>query len=106
MSEKDCHCGCNHDHGIPPELDDLGLDEEELDVMYLTLDDDTELECYVLGVFECEEKEYIALLPKDDEAVILYKYAEVDGEIELGQIESDEEFDKVSKAFNAYSDEL
>ncbi len=77
--------------------------------MFLTLDDDTEMECGILGVFEVEGlegKEYIALLPLEDETVLLYEYKEVGDEIELNVIEDDDEFDKVSNAFyDMYEDE-
>ena len=42
----------------------LGDDEQEMTVT-LTLDDDTELECVVLTIFEAGEREYIALLPME-----------------------------------------
>ena len=101
MSEK-CGCGCGHDH----EHEEDGMD---LETMFLTLDDDTEMECGILGVFEVEGlegKEYIALLPLEDETVLLYEYKEVGDEIELNVIEDDDEFDKVSNAFyDMYEDE-
>lgn len=95
MSEK-CGCGCEHDH-------DHDHEEMGLETMFLTLDDDTELECGVLGVFEVdgvEGKQFIALMPLEDETVLLYEYKEVGEEIELEVIEEDELFDKVSAAFN------
>lgn len=94
MSEK-CGCGCGHDHEHEEDVMDL-------ETMFLTLDDDTEMECGILGVFEVEGlegKEYIALLPLEDETVLLYEYKEVGDEIELNVIEDDDEFDKVSNAF-------
>lgn len=101
MSEK-CGCGCGHDHEHEEDVMDLGT-------MFLTLDDDTEMECGILGVFEVEGlegKEYIALLPLEDETVLLYEYKEVGDEIELNVIEDDDEFDKVSNAFyDMYEDE-
>lgn len=101
MSEK-CGCGCGHDHEHEEEVMDL-------ETMFLTLDDDTEMECGILGVFEVEGlegKEYIALLPLEDETVLLYEYKEVGDEIELNVIEDDDEFDKVSNAFyDMYEDE-
>lgn len=101
MSEK-CGCGCGHDH-------DHEEDVMDLETMFLTLDDDTEMECGILGVFEVEGlegKEYIALLPLEDETVLLYEYKEVGDEIELNVIEDDDEFDKVSNAFyDMYEDE-
>lgn len=99
MSE---HCGCGHDHDHEEEIMDL-------ETMFLTLDDDTEMECGILGIFEVEGlegKEYIALLPLEDETVLLYEYKEVGEEIELNVIEDDDEFDKVSNAFyDMYEDE-
>ena len=98
MSEEKCSCGCGHDH-------DHDMEENELETITLTLDDDTELECAVIGIFdvECiEGKEYIALLPQDDDTVLLYEYKELeDDEIELNTIEDDDEFDKVSAAFDS-----
>lgn len=101
MSEK-CGCGCGHDHEHEEDVMDL-------ETMFLTLDDDTEMKCGILGVFEVEGlegKEYIALLPLEDETVLLYEYKEVGDEIELNVIEDDDEFDKVSNAFyDMYEDE-
>ena len=101
MSEK-CGCGCGHDHEHEEDVMDL-------ETMFLTLDDDTEMECGILGVFEVEGLEgkvYIALLPLEDETVLLYEYKEVGDEIELNVIEDDDEFDKVSNAFyDMYEDE-
>ena len=104
MSEKNCGCGCGHDHDH--DMEELN---EELDTITLTLDDDTELQCSILGVFDVEgieDKEYIALLPEDDETVLIYKYKELENdEIELLTIEDDDEFDKVSAAFDSLFDE-
>ncbi len=81
------------------------MEEQELDTITLTLDDDTELECFVVGIFDVEGiegKEYIALLPQDDDTVLLYEYKELENdEIELNTIEDDDEFDKVSAAFDS-----
>ena len=104
MSEKNCGCGCGHDHDH--DMEELN---EELDTITLTLDDDTELQCSILGVFDVEgieDKEYIALLPEDDETVLIYQYKELENdEIELLTIEEDDEFDKVSAAFESLFDE-
>lgn len=97
-----CGCGCDCDES------DVELDfDDEDDIMYLTLDDDTELECNVLGIFEVEDKEYIALLPIGEEEVIIYEYVELeDEEFELLSIEEEEEFEIVSQAFHAlFSDD-
>ncbi len=96
LNEHGEDCGCGHDH----DLDDM-------EVMYLTLDDDTELECEVLGIFEVEDKEYIALLPLEEEEVLLYEYVELEDEdFDLLPIEDEKEFELISEAFTAlYSDD-
>lgn len=93
MSDDNCNCN-EHDH-------DCGCnqDNEEMREMTLLLDDDKELKCNVLGIFACGEKEYIALLPKDEEDVLLYGFEEKGEEVELTNIEDDEEFDMVSESF-------
>lgn len=98
-------CGCGCDHSEDDHVEEFDLDEED-DIMYLTLDDDTELECKVLGIFEVEDKEYIALLPigeNEEEDVLLYKYIgnEDEEEFELLLIEDEEEFEIVSQSFYA-----
>ena len=77
--------------------------DEEMTVT-LTLDDGTELECVVLTIFEAGEKEYIALLPLDgreaeDGEVYLYRYVEdINGNPDLENIDSDEEYEIVADA--------
>ena len=101
---NDCGCGCGHDHEH-----DHAHEEMEMETMFLTLDDDTEMECGILGIFAVEgiaDKEFIALLPLEDETVLLYEYKEIDeDEVELNVIEDDAEFDKVSEAFYELFDE-
>lgn len=76
----------------------------------LTLDDGTELECVVLTIFEAGEKEYIALLPLDgreaeDGEVYLYRYVEdINGNPDLENIDSDEEYEIVADAFDELLD--
>lgn len=92
MSEENkCSCGCEHDHDH---------EMEEMETMTLTLDDDTELNCGIIGVFEVDGIEYIALLPEDDDTVLIYQYNEDGEEVELSLIEDDDTFEKVSQAFD------
>ena len=89
-------CGCGHDHEHDHEHEEM-----ELETMFLTLEDDTELECGILGVFEVEGmkgKEFIAL-PLEDETVLLYEYQENGDDVELSVIEDDDDFEKVSNTF-------
>lgn len=83
--------------------------DEEMTVT-LTLDGGTELECVVLTIFEAGEKEYIALLPLDgreaeDGEVYLYRYVEdINGNPDLENIDSDEEYEIVADAFDELLD--
>ena len=80
---------------------------DENDTVTLTLDDDTELVCDVITIFPCGEKNYIALLPQnssEEGEVYLYEFRETNDEPELINIESDEEFERVSDAFDEWLD--
>ena len=88
------------------------MNENESLTVTLTLENNEELECAVLNIFEADEKEYIALLPLDengdntDGQIYLYRFID-NGEEEkpgLENIEEDEEFDRVSAIFNEWLD--
>ena len=92
---------------------EMGKDfDENDDEMYVTLelDDGTEVECVIITIFEANNRDYIALLPSegkeaDDGEVFLYRYSEdKDGNPDLTNIESDEEFEVVSEAFDEWLD--
>lgn len=76
---------------------------ETTDFITLEYDDGKELECEIMGVFDAEGKEYIALLPQDNsDDVYIYGYKEVgEDEFELVDIEDDDEFNKAVEAFDA-----
>lgn len=88
-------------------------DEMELDTITLTLDDDTELECGVLATFPVDGKQYIAVVPVDengefaeDAELYFYQFEDLgNDELNLIAIESDEEFDAVADAFDELLDE-
>lgn len=99
MSEhnKDCECGCQ---------DDLEM------TVTLTLDDDTELECAVVAIFPCQDKNYIALLPlngpeEEEGEVYLYRYIQTseDADPQLENIEDDAEYEAVADAFDMLLDD-
>ena len=87
---------------------DVANDEEM--TVTLTLDDGTDLECVVLTIFEAADREYIALLPLDgneaeDGEVYLYRYSEdAEGNPDIQNIESDEEYEIVADAFDELLD--
>ena len=93
--DHDCNCGCN----------------EEVTVT-LTLDNDEVVECAVLTIYSVDDKEYIALLPLDEEGdnedgeVYIYRYVETaDGEPTLENIEDDDEYEAAADAFDEWLDE-
>ena len=88
------------------------MNENESLTVTLTLENNEELECAVLNIFEADEKEYIALLPLDengdntDGQIYLYRFIDNGEEEEPGleNIEEDEEFNRVSAVFNEWLD--
>ena len=75
---------------------------EDTDVITLEFDDGAEVECEIMGVFDYNGKEYIALIPDDGtDDVYIYGYKEVgDDEFELVDIEDDAEFEAVVAEFD------
>lgn len=80
--------------------------EEETPVIHLELEDDTEVDCAVISLFEAEGQEYIALVSVEDlesdeeeSALLLYRYnqdPEDEDSFTLDNIESDEEYEMVT----------
>lgn len=92
MNQKQHKC-CNHEGNC------CDHDHNE-EFMTLLLEDDKELKCSVLEIFEVEGHEYIALLPIEQDEVLVYRYIEHDDDnFELSNIESDDEFEKIQNAF-------
>ena len=86
-----CGGGCSSAGGCDP--------VENHKTITLTMEDDTEVECAILTVFPVDAKEYIALLPLDENGqnengeVYLYTFARTEsGDPMLSNIESDEEY--------------
>ncbi|MDR3296193.1 MAG: DUF1292 domain-containing protein [Clostridiales Family XIII bacterium] len=80
---------------------------DDTDYITLEFDDGTVIECEIMGVFDMDGKEYIALIPEDDsDDVYIYGYKEIgDDEFELEDIEDDEEFNRVIEEFENLTDE-
>lgn len=79
----------------------------------LTLDNDLEVQCEVIDIFDVEDKTYMALIPVEtvgdieDDEIFIYRYIPSDNdELQLENIESDEEYEAVADAFEALLDEL
>ena len=77
----------------------------------LTLDNDETIECSILTIYEAGGREYIALLPlneqgtNEDGEVYLYRYTQQNGTPILDNIEDDEEYERVADAFDELMDE-
>ena len=88
---------------------DENFDDEPMIVTLEFEEDDggvSEVETEVMGIFEVDGKEYIALIPDDDsDDVYIYGYVEVgDDEFDLLDIEDEAEFEKVVKEFDTLMD--
>ncbi len=88
------------------------LDEEM--TVELELEDGSNVVCSVITILEVGGKDYIVLLPLDEDGnnedgeVWFYRYSEnpqdPNEEPELGFIDSDEEYEAVAEAFDEYLD--
>jgi uncharacterized protein YrzB (UPF0473 family) len=91
------------------------LNDEEMTVE-LDLEDGTHVVCAVVTILESQGKDYIVLLPLDengrntDGEVWFYRYCEdkndVNAEPELLYIEDDDEYEMVADAFDEYLDNV
>ncbi len=88
--------------------------EEEMTVT-LTLDNDEEVECAIVTILEVNKKDYIALLPLDEDGngnedgeVWFYRYSENPDEPNeepvLDYIDDDDEYEAVADAFDEFLD--
>ena len=82
-------------------------DADQHSTITLTMEDDTEVECAILTIFPVDGKEYIALLPLDEDGqnhdgeVYLYAFAHTaEGSPMLSNIEDDDEYNKAAIAFD------
>lgn len=80
---------------------------QDPNIITLTLDDDTEVNCAILTVFPVNKKEYIALLPLDEHGnnengeVYLYQFSKTEsGDPMLANIEDDDEYVAAAEAFD------
>lgn len=88
--------------------------EDEEMTVEIELEDGTVVNCAVITILTVQEKDYIALLPLDDQGenadgeVWFYGYREnpddPNEEPALDYIEDDEEYERVADAFDEYLD--
>jgi len=98
VHEHEEGCGCCGGH-----------DDAVISIEY---EDGTVVDCEILGTFEADGKEYVALVPQEsgedaEDNVLIYKYAEADDDsIELIDIEDEEEFNKAAEVLDRLLNEL
>ncbi|MBQ9867680.1 MAG: DUF1292 domain-containing protein [Lachnospiraceae bacterium] len=93
----------------------MGKKEEfDDDEMYVQLDlEDGTVDCSIVAIFECNKKDYIALLPLDEDGenedgeVWIYGHEEdEEGNPSLRYIDDEEEYEAASDAFDEYLDNV
>ena len=77
---------------------------EEDDIITLEYDNGDEEECGIVGVFDVDGKDYIALNPLGTGEVYIYGYKEYEEDFELMDDLTDEEFEKAVKEFESLID--
>lgn len=84
----------------------------EYSTVTLAIEDGSEIECEIIRTFTAGDKNYIALLPiadidEDESEVYLYRFSiDENNEPVLENIESDEEYEIVSDAFDEELDAM
>lgn len=102
--DEACNCGNEHEH---KEI----LAEE---IVTLTLDDEEEVDCAIITIYEVNGQDYIALLPLDEEGenedgeVWIYRFTkdkEGGNNHGIDLIEDDDEYEVAADAFDEWLDE-
>ena len=86
-------------------------DANQHSTITLTMEDDTEVECAILTIFPVDAKEYISLLPLDENGqnqngeVYLYRFSRTEkGDPMLANIDDDAEYQAAATAFDIVLD--
>ena len=76
--------------------------EDDAEFITLEFEDGKIIETEIMGIFDVDNKEYIALLPDDGtDDVFIYGYKEIsEEEFDLIDIEDDNEFEKAAAEFD------
>ena len=86
-------------------MEDKRAQYSEDEILTLEFDDGESFECGIMGVFDLDDKQYIALEAFDDSTdVYLYIYEPTDDDFELLDI-PEEDFDRVAAEFDRLMDE-
>jgi len=85
--------------GIKMEKNKNFLTEEENIKINIVTENDEELSCEVVGIYEAGEYEYIALVPDNSDELYLYRYEEGEDGLKLDSIEDLDEMKLAEEVF-------
>ncbi len=86
-------------------MEDKRAEYSEDEILTLEFDDGESFECGIMGIFDLDDKQYIALETFDESNdVYLYEYVPTDEDFELVDI-PEEDFDRVAAEFDRLMDE-
>jgi len=77
-------------------------EEIEVRTIMLEYEDGTEVECIIRAILEVEGNMYAALLPMGEDEYQIYGFAENGDDVEIINIEDENEYEIVLKAFDDY----
>ena len=78
---------------------DIEYLDDENQTIDLVLDDGTSMTCDVIGLFEVDDVEYIALAEPGSDNILIYIYEEIGDEVSLKNIEDEEEYQAIADEF-------
>ena len=78
---------------------DIEYLDDENQTIDLVLDDGTSMTCDVIGLFEVDDVEYIALAEPESDNILIYIYEEIGDEVSLKNIEDEEEYQAIADEF-------
>lgn len=80
--------------------------ENEHTSITITTDDDSQVVCQILKIFELEGQQYLVVIPEDGstqgKGFLFRLFIEEDGSPRLEKIEDDQEYEKASAAFGEF----
>lgn len=78
-------------------------ENDNIEEVIITVDTDRgKMDCVVINVFEIGDRAYIALMPKDTDEILIFRYRELnDDSIEISGIKDDKEFSEALDKFDS-----
>ena len=87
-------------------MDDIRSKYNDDEIITLDFEGEDSIDCGIIGIFDVDGKDYIALEALDgSEEVLLYGYRENGDDFDLLDIEDEATFEKVAEEFESLCDE-